>query len=85
MKKLTQKKINIINLLIAIIALILSLPSAINQIQQFKDQFRVKKTKIIYYSPPDISIKNAKKGFCNDSLVSNRMDAAGCILENVIL
>lgn len=81
-KHLSQSYINRINLIIAIIALFISFPSVFNQLNEFlKNHFSIKKTQVIYYSPPtiyDLNFSEADEGFCWMSIASNRNDAARC-------
>lgn len=82
----TQHKINFLNFIIAILALLISIPAAINQINQyFQDQERNTKTKVVYFSPPDIDIKKANTADkCWGSSASSRTDAYRCMGKNML-
>lgn len=84
---LTQKRINIINLSIAGFAILIALPSMVNQIRQlFGDIGKEPSTTVSYYSPPDLNGLSASVGDkCWGSLVSGRSDAYRCMKGNSIL
>lgn len=82
-KMFSQNKINLINLTIAVLALIFSVPSTLNQIRQFiSERSETKTTEIVYYSVPDTSSLKREKGECWESIASERRDAARCINDN---
>lgn len=85
-KKLTQKRINYLNLSIAILALIFSLPSVVNQVRQFHyDSERNLVTEVVYFAPKSLDISQYLVGDeCWGSNVSIRTDAYRCVMKNQI-
>jgi hypothetical protein len=81
---MTQKNINILNFTIAAVALLLSLPSVINQYNQLvKEKNEPGNTETVYFSPDDYSVGSTKQASsCNPSLLSQRLDAARCFGED---
>lgn len=86
-KALTQNRFNYLNLSIAVVALLISIPSVVNQIRQyFYDNERNSKTMVVYYSTPRQSTSvYSKADKCWGSLLSVRFDSYRCISSNSIL
>lgn len=93
-RRLSQSRINGLNFLLAITALLLSLPSVANQLIQFERERRAfEDTVVLYYSPPTSSyidtnwvIKEAMgEGRCQNSNISGRTDAYRCFANNAVL
>lgn len=81
---LSQHNVNVLNFLIALIALLLSLPSFINQIHDLvKDREDSITTTVMNYAPPSVDVSNATKASsCIGSAVSVRGDAYRCFEKN---
>lgn len=86
-KKFSQKSFNYLNLSVAVLALLISLPATVNQIRQFFDEAeRNAKTTVVYYSASTSDrILYPKGDRCWGSLLSIRFDAYRCTIGNSLL
>lgn len=84
---LNQHRINVFNFLIALVALLVGIPAALNQLVQFEqNRSNSIKTVVSYYSPPDINTASATPGErCISSAVSQRQDAYRCFSRHLVL
>jgi hypothetical protein len=82
-----QAWINLGNFLVALIALVLSFPTAVNQYQQFqRERAELPITRVVNYSPSHTDPEKAQSGdSCWGSIVSDRVDAYRCTTKNVLL
>ncbi|HIA92001.1 TPA: hypothetical protein EYO12_02685 [Candidatus Saccharibacteria bacterium] len=86
---LTQKRINILNFSVAILAFLVSLPAAVNELNKIQTRFSEPvQTEIVNYSPPaaDSFVSDFSNGeLCWGSLLSGRSDAYRCATDENFL
>lgn len=73
---------------ISVIAVLFSLPSAINQYNQvFREKSQYKVTEELYYSPPEPTafVPTLQAESCWESIVSSRLDSYRCVSKKEIL
>lgn len=85
---LSQSTFNGLNFGVAMVALLISIPSAIYQVSQLrKDAVRDRRTEVVYYSPPaNLKLEDAigNDTSCWESIASLRRDAYRCSTGNLL-
>ena len=84
---LSQHNINLLNFFVALFALLLALPSAINQVNELvKNSHQLASTESVHYSPTPLYFGDFKDASnCVSSLVSQRSDAVRCFVGKDVL